>query len=103
VLQAVVSVILGQLWDGQVSQVHPRYQKDSVVPNNDGQLEKCHHETKKKGINLAEFGDIYEASEILQIGTFIIELAQAIVLSIKTLTERFKCFHIISPCIQGEG
>jgi hypothetical protein len=39
VLQAAALVTLRQLWGGQVSQVHPHYQRDSAVPNNDNQLE----------------------------------------------------------------
>jgi hypothetical protein len=38
-LQAAALAILRQLWGGQVSQVHPRYQKDLAVPSNDNQLE----------------------------------------------------------------
>ena len=49
--------------------------------------------------HLAEFRDVYEAGEILQIGTLIIELAQAIVLRVVTLTKEFKCVDIIGPCI----
>jgi len=48
--------------------------------------------------DLAEFGDVYESGEVLQIGTFIIEFAQAIVLGIKTLAKGFKYFDITCPC-----
>jgi hypothetical protein len=36
----VALAILRQWWDGQVSQVHLHYQKDSAVPMIDNQLEK---------------------------------------------------------------
>jgi len=52
--------------------------------------------------NLAKFRDIYKAGEVLQIGTFVIEFAQAIVLRVKTLAKGFKCFNIISPCEEGK-
>jgi len=48
--------------------------------------------------NWAKFGDVHEASEILQIGTFGIEFVQAIVLRVITLTKGFKCFNTIDPC-----
>ena len=51
--------------------------------------------------NLAKFRDVYKASEVLQIGTFIIKFAQAIVLRVITLTKGFKYFNITGPYEEG--
>ena len=48
--------------------------------------------------NLAKFRNVYKASEVLQIETFGIEFAQAIVLCVITLTKGFKYSNIIGPC-----
>jgi hypothetical protein len=52
--------------------------------------------------NLAKFRDVCKVSEVLRIGTFVIEFAQAMVLHVITLTKGFKWFNIIGPCEEGK-
>lgn len=45
---------------------------------------------------LTEFGNVDQTCEIFQIGAFIVEFPQCVVLGAVSLTKRFQCFMVIS-------
>ena len=51
---------------------------------------------------MAELGNINKTSKVFEVGTFVVEFPQCIVLCTIPLTERLKCFVIIGSYINRD-